>query len=320
MYFGAVQRGQSLVQTLFGGLGSLYESNLFLTTLDEFLDLEVGVAEPQEPLPVPRPMRRGFALEAVSFSYPSGTRRILDDVCLEIRPGQMVALIGVNGSGKTTIVKLLCRLYDPTGGRVTMDGVGVHELGIESLRRQVAVVFQDFVHYQLTARDNIWFGDVSRPPDEPRIRHAAVRSGASAIIDRLPYGYDTTLGNWFEDGQELSAGEWQKIALARAFQSDAQLFVLDEPTSSLDPASEIRVFEMARELADQRAVLVISHRFSTVRTADQIYVLDDGIILESGTHEELTELGGRYARLFELQASAYRDKPEGSPLSLPGEL
>jgi ATP-binding cassette subfamily B protein len=306
MYFGAVQRGQSLVQTMFGGLGSLYENNLFLTTLDDFLNLEQRVAEPSRPHPVPRPMRSGFALEAVNFRYPTGTRTLLNDVSMEIQPGEMVALIGANGSGKTTMVKLLCRLYDPTGGRVTLDGIDLGDFATEDLRRQVAVVFQDFVRYQAPARDNIWFGDTAVPLEQVRIEQAATRSGAAPVIERLRHGYETTLGNWFEDGEELSAGEWQKIALARAFHSDAQLLVLDEPTSALDPASEIRVFEMAREIARDCAVLAISHRFATVRMVDRIYVLDDGRITEAGTHDELMRLGGRYADLFHMQARAYR--------------
>lgn len=304
MYLGAVQRGMNLVQGVFGGLGSLYENNLFLTTLDDFLALEPRVADPPDPRPVPAGRGRGFVLEGVSFRYPTAPRPLLEDVTLSVAPGEMVALIGVNGSGKTTLAKLLCRLYDPTSGRVTLDDVDVREFALADYRRQVAAIFQDFVRYQMSARDNIWFGDILRDPDPERIRHAAAFSGADAVISRLPRGYDSTLGNWFEDGNELSAGEWQKIALARAFESPARLLILDEPTSALDAAAELRVFERVRELARERAVLAISHRFSTVRMADRIYVLDGGRILEAGSHESLMALDGHYADLYRLQAEA----------------
>jgi ATP-binding cassette subfamily B protein len=305
MYLGAVQRGLSLVQSVFGGLGSLYENNLFLSTLDDFLDLEQAVAEPDSPAPVPSAASGGFALEGVRFSYPTGTRALLESVDLRVAPGEMVALIGANGSGKTTIAKLLCRLYDPTDGRVTLDGTDVREFATSEYRAQVAAIFQDFVRYQMSARDNIAFGDVRKDPDTHFVEQAARRSGAHATIGRLPRGYDTTLGNWFEDGSELSTGEWQKVALARAFASPARLLILDEPTSALDAESEMEVFERVRQMARNRAVLAISHRFSTVRMADRIYVLESGGIVESGTHGELMSLGGRYAHLFELQASAF---------------
>lgn len=307
MYLGAVQRGLSLVQTVFGGLGSLYENNLFLSTLDDFLTLDEALEEPGSPRPLPKTVDHGFALEGVRFRYPTRDIDLLTSVDLRVGPGEMVALIGANGSGKTTIAKLLCRLYDPTEGRVLLDGADVREFGKGEYRSEVAAIFQDFVRYQMSAHDNIAFGDVTLDASSERVEEAGRRSSAHSVIERLPHGYDTTLGNWFEDGVELSTGEWQKVALARAFASPARLLILDEPTSALDAESEIEVFEKVRQIAQDRAVLAISHRFSTVRMADRIYVLDAGQILESGTHEELMTLGGRYARLFRLQASTFAE-------------
>jgi ATP-binding cassette subfamily B protein len=305
MYLGAVQRGLALVQTVFGGLGSLYENNLFLSTLDDFLQLEDTLTEPEAPAPVPQSPTKGFALEAVSFRYPTRPTALIEVVDLRVAPGEMIALVGPNGSGKTTIAKLLCRLYDPTEGRVTLDGIDVRGLAKDTYRAQVAAIFQDFVRYQMSARDNIAFGDVGADPRAGWVEDAARQSGAQQVIQRLPGAYDTTLGNWFEDGAELSTGEWQKIALARAFASPARLLILDEPTSALDAESEIEVFERVRQIARDRAVLVISHRFSTVRMADRIYVLGEGRILESGSHADLLSLDGQYARLFRMQASTF---------------
>ncbi len=320
MYLGAVQRGLSQVQTVFGGLGSLYENNLFLSTLDDFLTLDETLEEPASPRPLPKTIDHGFELDGVRFRYPTRDRDLLTGVDLHVAPGEMVALIGPNGSGKTTIAKLLCRLYDPTAGRVLLDGTDVREFGKGEYRSEVAAIFQDFVRYRVSARDNIAFGDVMSDPSSERVEDAARRSSAHAVIEGLPHGYDTTLGNWFEDGVELSTGEWQKVALARAFASPARLLILDEPTSALDAESEIEVFEKVRQIARDRAVLAISHRFSTVRMADRIYVLDDGRILESGTHAELMELEGRYARLFRLQASTFVDGSECGPESPAGDL
>ena len=306
MYFQAFQRAQSYLQEILGGLAGLYEDSLFLSHFEEFLALKPQVAAPARPVPVPRPMKVGFGVEGVSFRYPSGERSILDDVRLSIGPGEVVALVGDNGSGKTTLAKLLCRLYDPVEGRITIDGVDLRELDPAALRREISVIFQDYVHYPLSARENIWVGDVETDPQGVSVARAAERAGAEPLIARLPRGYETVLGSQFDDGVDLSVGEWQKVALARAFLRDAQLVILDEPTSSMSARAEFEVFEAIRGLLDGRSALLVSHRFSTVRMADRICVLEQGRIVEEGSHEELMRLAGTYAGMYELQARNYR--------------
>jgi ATP-binding cassette, subfamily B, bacterial len=306
MYYQAFQRVQGSLQGILNSLAGLYEDNLFLSNLYEFLDLKRTVIEPAHARPVPQPMQRGIVLNHVSFQYPAGTRKVLEDISLTIRPGEVVALVGENGSGKTTLIKLLCRFYDPTGGTITIDGVDLRQFETKALKHEIAIIFQDYAHYHLTARENIWFGNTALSPDHERVIAAARRSGADDVISALPHGYDTILGKWFEDGEELSIGEWQKVALARAFMRDAQIIVLDEPTSSMDAKAEYEVFKSFRQLVSGRTAILISHRFSTVRMADRIYVLKHGSVIEGGTHEELLRVGGTYARLFEMQAHHYR--------------
>lgn len=306
LYYQAFQRGQDFLKEILSGLAGLYEDHLFLASLYEFLDMEPKQVESSRPRPVPRPLRSGIVFDGVSFQYPTADRKVLQDVTLTIRPGEHVALVGVNGSGKTTLVKLLCRLYDPTGGAITVDGVDIRDFETAAFRREIAVVFQDWVAYHLSARDNIWFGDPRPDCDQARIRKAARDAGADEVVSRLRNGYESVLGKWFEDGEELSMGEWQKIALARAFVRDTQIVVLDEPTSFLDVQAEYEVFNRFRQLAAGRSTILISHRLSTVRMADCIYVLEDGRIAESGSHDALIRRGGAYARLFETQARSYR--------------
>jgi ATP-binding cassette subfamily B protein len=306
MYYQAFQRGQAYLQGLLQSVAGLYEDNLFLSSLYEFLDLKRKVGDPSRPKPVPRPMQTGIVFDHVHFQYPGGARNVLEDINLTIRPGEVVALVGENGSGKTTLIKLLCRLYDPTGGIISLDGTDLRQFQVAALRREISVIFQDYAHYNLTARENIWFGNIDLPPDQERIVGAARHAGADGVITGLPHGYETILGKWFEDGEELSVGEWQKVALARAFVRDAQVIVLDEPTSAMDARAEYEVFTRFRELAEGRTTILISHRFSTVRMADRICVLEGGTIVESGTHDELVQRGARYAHLFETQARYYR--------------
>ncbi len=306
MYFQAFQRGQGNMRDIMASLAGLYEDNLFLSHLHEFLGLKRQVREPEHPAPIPRPMREGIAFRNVNFRYPTGTRPVLDDVSLRIEPGRVIALVGENGSGKTTLIKLLCRLYDPTDGSITLDGTDLREFSTVDLRREINVIFQDFAQYHLTAHDNVWFGDVNAPAKDPRIEEAARRAGAHAVIDSLPGGYEAILGRRFEQGEELYTGEWQKVALARAFMRDAQMIVLDEPTSAMDAKAEEEFFSRFRGLIKGQSAVLISHRFSTVRMADRIYVLDRGRVAEEGSHEELMALGGLYAHMFETQAKHYR--------------
>jgi ATP-binding cassette, subfamily B, bacterial len=309
MYFGAVQRGHSSLQGLFSGLGSLYEDNLFLSNLSEFLNIEDRVIAKPDPIPVPDPIRHGIEFNSVTFRYPLGSRPVLQEVTLRVRPGEMVALVGSNGSGKTSLVKLLCRLYDPDEGSVTVDGIDLRDLDPTEYRKRVGIVFQDYAKYGLSVADNIGFGNSVRLSEHEDIQRAARTAGIADVIERLPGGYDTVLGRLFQQGEELSIGEWQKVALARAFFSSADILVVDEPTSSLDAEAEAEIFRSIRELIRDRIAFVISHRFSTVRMADRIYVLDSGKVVESGTHDELMALNGRYAHLFNIQAAPYAAAP-----------
>lgn len=306
MYFQAFQRGEGFLRGFLTGLARLYENNLFLTNLYEFLGLERKVIEPANPRPLPAPIRGGISFENVSFNYPNHERQVLKNINLTVRSGEVVALVGENGSGKTTLVKLLCRLYDPSGGRIRIDGVDLRDFASEELRREIGVVFQDYAHYNLSAADNIGFGGVHRAQTPDAIEKAARHSDVHDTIAGLKNGYDTILGNLFESGQELSIGQWQKVALARAFFRDSQVLILDEPTSALDPKAEYELFLKFRELLDGRTALLISHRLSTVRMADRIYVIDDGCITEHGTHAELVASNGKYAHFFEQQAQSYR--------------
>jgi ATP-binding cassette, subfamily B, bacterial len=310
VYYLGFQSGLSLLQTILRALAGLYEDNLFLTNLYQFLDLTPTVAAPPQPCAVPQPMARGLACRNLGFKYPSHTAETLHDIDLTLAPGEVIALVGENGSGKTTLIKLLCRLYDPTRGAITIDNIDLRDFDPVQWRREISVTFQDYVHYALTVTENIWLGNVDTPPDRARIADAGRRAGAEAAIDRLPAAYDTLLSHWFQEGQELSVGEWQKIALARAFWRDAHLLILDEPSSALDPLAEAELFRRFRELLNgrgKRSAIIISHRFSTVQLADCIYVMDQGRIVERGSHAALLAQNGHYARLYRAQAQHYQD-------------
>ena len=302
---GALAGASTNIQNIFAVFSNIADQSLFLTDLVEFLRVRAKIGSRPDALPAPRPIRDGFLFEAVSFRYPDSAHRVLDGLNLRIERGERIALIGENGQGKTTIVKLLTRLYDPTSGRILLDGVDLRDYSVEDLHRQIGVIFQDFVRYEMTAGQNIAAGRVGAA-EARAIRHAAKKSGADEVVGRLPEGYAQLLGRRFEGGVDLSGGEWQKMALARAYLRDAQILILDEPTASLDARSEYEVFQRFAELTEDKMALLISHRFSTVRMADRIVVLENGRIAEEGNHEQLIELGGRYSGMFELQAASYR--------------
>ncbi len=303
---GSFLRLKSLLEGLLLGFSQIAGQALYLDDLFSFFEVRPRIVTPSDPRPAPKSIRSGFVFEDVGFRYEGSPGWALRHLNLEIAAGQALALVGENGAGKTTIVKLLARLYDPTEGRILLDGCDLRDYDLDELRKRIGVVFQDFVRFHFTAAENIAMGRIEAANDRDRIEQAADRSLADAIIARLPLGFEQPLGRRFSSGVELSGGEWQKIAIARAYMRDADVLVLDEPTSALDSRSEFEVFQRFRDLSAGKTTLLISHRFSTVRMADRIVVLEGGAVIESGTHEALLALGGRYATMFELQAAGYR--------------
>jgi ATP-binding cassette subfamily B protein len=302
----AIMQAMSNIQQAFSTASGVADQALFLTDLIAFFEMKPHVQSKENGLPAPKPITRGFEFRNVSFTYPGTSRRVLSNFDFTLAPGERVALIGENGQGKTTIVKLITRLYDPTEGEILLDGVDLREYDLDSLHAEIGVIFQDFMRYEMTARENIAIGriEVDHAPGE--IEYAADKSLASGVVAKLRGGYDQMLGRRFEGGVDLSGGEWQKMALARAYLRDAQLLILDEPTASLDARSELEVFERFAELTSSKMALLISHRFSTVRMADRIVVLEAGRLVEEGSHDQLMALSGRYAAMFEMQAASYR--------------
>jgi ATP-binding cassette, subfamily B, bacterial len=306
LYLTIFRQGQSTFQSILTGIGNIYENNLFMANLFDFLGLkpQMGVAARNQALP--GPLRRGIEFRGVGFRYPDSEEWALRDIDLTIRPGEKIALVGPNGAGKTTLIKLLSRLYDPTEGTILIDGIDIRELDPRDLRQRIGVIFQDFVRYHLPASENIGFGQIEALDKLEQIIESARKSGAHSIIENLPDGYQTMLGRWFHGGHELSVGQWQKIALARAFMRDAEILVLDEPTASLDAETEYEIFRRFQELTVGKMAILISHRFSTVRMADRIVVIQEGRIAEIGSHHDLLNQGGIYGHLFSLQAEGYR--------------
>ncbi|HTQ53365.1 MAG TPA: ABC transporter ATP-binding protein [Bryobacteraceae bacterium] len=303
---GAFSRSRSYIEKILQSFTDISDQALYLKDLFDFFEMEPAIRSLPNALPAPRPIRRGFEFENVSFAYPGSSRLVVENISLSLEPKEKIALIGENGAGKTTLVKLLARLYDPTSGRILLDGVDLRDYSVDDLRKEIGVIFQDYMRYELLVKENIGFGKIEDLADRDRIEMAAQKSLAFQVIGKLPHGYDQMIGRRFEGGVDLSGGEWQKFALARAYMRDAQLLILDEPTATLDARAEYEVFRRFAELTQGRMAVLISHRFSTVRMADRILVLENGRIAEQGTHSQLVALGGRYAELFELQAAGYR--------------
>lgn len=302
----SIQQASSNLQQVFSTVSGIADQALFLTDLIAFFEMEPTVQSKPDGKKMPVPIRRGFEFRNVSFTYPGTERTVLHNFNFTLSPGERIALIGENGQGKTTVVKLITRLYDPTEGEILLDGVDLRDYALDDLHRHIGVIFQDFMRFEMTARENIAVGRVDQPHSDSDLEDAAHKSLADDVIGKLSGGYDQMLGRRFEGGVELSGGEWQKIALARAYLRDAQLLILDEPTAALDARSELEVFERFAELTLGKMALLISHRFSTVRMADRIVVLSGGHLIEEGNHEQLMRAGGLYSEMFEMQAASYR--------------
>ena len=303
---GAIAGASANIQLVFSTFSTIADQALFLTDLLDFFAVKPEIAAKRHALAAPRPIRQGFEFQNVSFSYPGSSRPVLRNLNFALRPRERVALVGQNGEGKTTVVKLLTRMYDVTSGHILLDGVDLREYDPETLWQEIGVIFQDFVRYEMSAKDNIAVGRIQERDNDFTVRMAAEKSLADGVIRKLPRRYAQILGCRFEGGVDLSGGEWQKLALARAYLRDAQMLVLDEPTAALDARSEREVFQRFAELTEGKMSLLISHRFSTVRMADRILVLDNGSISEEGSHDRLIQAGGLYAEMFEMQAASYR--------------
>ncbi len=313
MYYTAFQKGLNFFRNVLNNAAKLYDDSLYLFNLFEFLSLKPRIQNTSTARPFTPPIERGIRWEGVSFAYPGSSKRVLRNIDLHVQSGEHIALVGENGAGKSTFVKLLCRLYDPSAGHIRVDGEDVRNFQIESWRRSISVIFQDFTQFNLRVLDNIWFGNILLGEKNERIRKAAQFAGADELIESLPDGYETVLGKMWERGAEISIGEWQKIALARAFVRDAPILILDEPTASLDAPSEYEVFRQFKAMAVDKTAFFISHRLGSAQLADRIIVLEHGRIIESGSHDQLLQQNGCYARMYRMQSSFYQSQAPMQP-------
>jgi ATP-binding cassette subfamily B protein len=300
MYFQAFQKGQSAIQQLLQSVVGLYSNRLFLSHLFELLEVESLVKPPEKPIPLQN-LENSIRLENVDFVYPNTEKKVLKNINLELKKGQIIAFVGENGSGKTTLIKLLCKLYHPNKGKILWDKIDFKNTSLSDLRQRISVIYQDFAKYQFSIGENIQIGDLASPLSEPARQSAAEKSGALRFIDKFPKGYDQILGGMFKKGSELSGGQWQKIALARAFYKDAEIIILDEPSSSIDPLAEAEIFEHFKTLAKDKILILVTHRLYNLKIADKIVVLNNGEIVEEGTHADLVEKKGLYLEMFEKQ-------------------
>ena len=305
MYTGAFSQAQQLLPAILENVARIYESNLYVSQYFDFLNLEPKVTNTTRPRAFPQPIKRGLSIQNVSFAYPGAAQPTLRNLNLEVEPGESIALVGLNGAGKTTLLKLITRLYDVSSGKIAIDGISLPEIDLGELHQNIGVLNQDFARYQLSARDNIGFGNLPERENQARIEQAALDSGADRVVDTLELGYQTRLGKMFKGGVDLSGGQWQKIGMARAFITDAPILILDEPTAALDAIAEYELFEKFRALTAGKMTFFVSHRFSTVQLADRIVVLENSKIVEVGSHLELMSQNGLYAEMFLKQASSY---------------
>ncbi|MEM6766031.1 MAG: ABC transporter ATP-binding protein, partial [Bacteroidota bacterium] len=303
---GSFARLRGLLRGVLSRFSVIAQSALYLKDYFDFMDIQPEINTPENPKVLPKSIQQGFTFQKVSFKYPSKAAYAIRDVSFHLHAGEKLALVGENGAGKTTLVKLMARLYDPTEGSILLDGINLKQYSLDELRNAISVIFQDYVRFQMTAAENIAVGNIGRKEERPMIEYAAEKSMANRVISRLDNGFDQLLGRRFEGGVDLSGGEWQKVALGRAYMRNAQLLILDEPTAALDARAEYEVFQRFSELTEGKTAVLISHRFSTVRMADRILVLENGRMMELGSHEELLALGGTYAELFNLQAQGYQ--------------
>lgn len=305
MYTGAFSQAQQVLPAILENIARVYESNLYVSQYFDFLELQPQVTNAPRPQAFPQPIRQGLTLHDVSFTYPGASQPTLQNLNLEVKPGESIALVGLNGAGKTTLLKLITRLYDVDSGSITLDRIPLNNIELSALHQNIGVLNQDFARYQLSAKDNIAFGNLSQKENRQKIEQAAVNSGADSVVNTLEYGYETRLGKMFKGGVDLSGGQWQKIGMARAFMTDAPILILDEPTAALDAIAEHELFEKFRTLTAGKMTFFVSHRFSTVQLADRIVVLDNSQIVEVGSHSELMLQNGLYAEMFLKQASSY---------------